>query len=79
MYIKEQITDPNLKQCPFCNQTIILVSTVSYPNGDDDGYKVACLCGQAARILHGWEANKMRLIKKWNDYIWEVDENGSVV
>lgn len=73
MYIKEQLTDPALKQCPFCNQTVILVSTVSYPNGDDDGYKVACQCGWAARLLRKWSPNKAQLIEEWNSYIIDAD------
>lgn len=73
MFIKEQLTDPTLKQCPFCNQTVILVSIVQYPNGEDDGYKVACQCGWAARLLSGWYPNKARLIEKWNNYIIDAD------
>lgn len=79
MYIKEKITDPALKQCPICNQTVILVSIVGYPNGDDDGYKITCHCGLAARLLHGWGANKARLITKWNDYIHDDVEYADVV
>ena len=77
MYIKEKITDPVLKQCPFCNQTVLLVSIVGYPAGDDDGYKIACQCGWASRAIHGWFSNKAQLIEKWNDLIHE--ENADVV
>ena len=74
MYVKEQLTDPALKQCPYCNQTVVLVSLVTYPNGvDDEGYKVACQCGWAARLLRKWESNKARLIEEWNNYIYDVD------
>ena len=73
MFIKERLIEPTLKQCPFCNQTVILVSIVQYPNGEDEGYKVACQCGWAARLLHGWEDNKARLIEKWNQYIIDAD------
>lgn len=73
MFIKEQITDPLLKPCPFCNQAVILVSIVQYPKGEDIGYKMACQCGWAARLMCGWESNKVRLIQKWNDLIKDAD------
>lgn len=74
MYIQEVITDPALKQCPFCNQTGILVSIVTYPNGNDDtGYKVYCECGWAARCIRRWYPNKVKLIEEWNGYIIDAD------
>ena len=82
MYIKERLIEESLKQCPFCEQTVILVSTVGYPAGEDDGYKIACKCGWASRVIHGWESNKGRLIERWNDLIHddvEVEEQADVV
>lgn len=69
MYIKEQLTDPALKSCPFCNQAVILVSLVTFDKGDDEGYKVACQCGWAARRIRKWYPNKVKLIEDWNDLI----------
>ena len=73
MYITGQFIDPALKPCPFCNWTVINVSTVGYPNGDDDGYKIICQCGWAARLLRKWSPNKARLVEEWNSYIIDAD------
>jgi len=74
MFITDKLTEQALTPCPYCRQTFILVSLVSYPKGDDTGYKVACQCGWAARHLHGWESNKARLIEKWNQDIYNEPE-----
>lgn len=73
MFVRTQITDPALKSCPFCNTSVILVSTVSYQKGEDDGYKVGCQCGWAGRLLRKWYSNKNKLIEDWNDHILEAE------
>lgn len=65
--------DSALKPCPFCNVSLLLVSTVQYPMGEDDGYKVACQCGWAARVIRGWRSNKGKLTEEWNDLIQDAD------
>ena len=69
MYIKAQINEPNLKPCPFCNNAVILVSTVQFEKAEDDGYKILCDCGWAGRQLRKWYGNKTLLIKDWNNLI----------
>ena len=71
MYIKGQLNDTTLKPCPYCNSVTLLLSTVDYQKGQDDGFKVVCNCGWASRLLSKWYANKTKLINEWNSYILE--------
>lgn len=69
----QQIIDPTMKNCPFCGQTTLLKARVGYPKGEDDGYKVICACGWAGRSVHGWYANKGKLIEKFNGLILDEE------
>ena len=71
MYVEQQIVEPRLKPCPFCNVSCLLYSKVSYEKGDDDGYRVGCQCGWAGRRVSKWYSNKQKLIDAWNSYIIE--------
>lgn len=73
MKIQQKTKDSLLNSCPFCKDTYLLQTKVSYPNGADDGYKVICTCGWAQHLIHGWYSNKLKLIGLYNDYIKDVD------
>lgn len=69
MSVPKQVYDSRLKPCPFCNQSILFTDIVQYEKGEDEGFKVGCGCGWAARSIRRWYANKNQLIEKWNSLI----------
>lgn len=71
MYIEQTIKEPNLKPCPFCNDTVLFITRVSYENGEDEGYRPLCKCGWAWRSIRKWYSNKAQLIQDYNTLIVE--------
>ena len=53
MCIKGQFNDAALKPCPYCNSVTLLISTVDYQNGQDDGFKTKLINEWNSYILEG--------------------------
>ena len=59
----------NLKPCPFCNNTNVVVGTSKELHGDGNNYEFAVCCdinNGGCGACSGYSTSKIKTIKRWN-------------